>query len=111
MKPGVFRIPMEKVHKKKEEAPVQDHPMLRDWEAAEMWDGLVKSPIEGLSNYLYVMDCQIGTYDSTHDPPAQRCVFDNSTPISSTFGSEFHHVYTEYEYDPEESTSKDDIGV
>lgn len=59
IKPGVYRIPLKK-HVAKPEL-VSSHPKLGDWEHAEMWDQKVKEPVNNLSNFMYAMDCIIGT--------------------------------------------------
>ncbi len=88
-RPGVFRIPMEKVHVPSGEHPqleAGNHPRVGNWSDSELWDREVKSPVNNLDNYMYTMPCTIGgTYSGTMINDQSRCVFDTTTSISSTF--------------------------
>ena len=86
------------------------HPRVGNWSDAEMWDKEVKNPVNPLGNYMYTMDCMIGTpIDEDHEQVSQ-CVFDSSTPISSTFGSEMSN-YADVFWDEHDSSTYVDYGV
>ena len=60
VRPGVFRMPLERVSKQDLGHP-SAHPMVGNWTDAEMWESEVKLPVAMLDDYLYVSDCNIGT--------------------------------------------------
>ncbi len=117
-RPGVFRIPMEKVH-----LPPTDehhpnlsaghHPRVGNWSDSELWDREVKSPINNLDNYMYTMPCQIGgTYSGTQLNGISRCVFDTTTSISSTFEDNYMgSIYATEFFDSSWSDTFTDLGV
>ena len=93
IRPGVFKYPLKKVHKDFDFHPElkSDHPVVGNWTESEMWMSEVKQPVHSLNNYLYTMDCLIGT------PPQHfQCIFDTSTSISSTFNSTFSESWVDY---------------
>ena len=62
----MFRVPLEKQHIPIEYAHPNlqaAHPVVGNWSDAEIWDRQVKNPINNgyLDNYMYTMDCMIGT--------------------------------------------------
>ena len=103
VKPGVFRIPLKKHN------PV-NHPMLGGWEEAEMWDQKVKNPTNNLSNYMYTMNCQLGTPATGEERVTQQCLFDTTTPVSSTFQPSFN-IFSNTNWDSADSTTYYSFGV
>ena len=116
VKPGVFRIPLKKTYITDEgefEHPQLEagmHPIVGNWSDAEMWDQQVKNPTNTLSNYMYTMDCTIGTPTVTDQDQVSQCVFDSSTPISGTFANSFTTYSTKF-WNPTLSSTAVDYGV
>ena len=67
-------------------------------------------PFNTLNNYMYVMDCIIGTPPSGHEQQVNQCIFDTTTSISSTF-AEGYTDYTDTTFDPHFSESYVDYQV
>lgn len=113
VRPGVFSIPLEKVYKpvnRHQNNLEQGHPVVGDWEEAEMWNMEVKEPVMNLDNYMYAIDCSIGGNNSTLTPHATytnqfKCVFDTTTSVSSTFSTSFTD-YSTVQYDPHYSPTE-----
>lgn len=83
IEPGVFHIPLEKVFFDEHPQLEAAHPRVGNWSDSELWNQEVKLPIRNsdLSNYMYVMDCTIGSGDQT----SNKCILDSTTSLSSTF--------------------------
>jgi len=62
------------------------HPHLTDWSSAQSWEKDVKMPLESVDNYLFVMECMIGTAPTLQ---VLDCIFDTSTSVTSTFATTF----------------------
>ena len=90
VKPGVFRIPAKQV--------------LRSELLGSTWDG-TQLPLKTLDNYMFVMECQIGTMINGGVMTTLDCIFDTSTAISSTFGQSFKD-YSINQWNPSWSTTK-----
>ena len=104
LEPGVFHIPLEKhfFHEQEDHPNLEAiHPRVGNWSDASLWDRQVKMPImnEDLDNYMYAMQCNIGT--GTKD---NMCLLDSTTSISSTFFRKFQ-VYTTSPWDEHTSTT------
>ena len=59
-----------------------------------MWNYEVKEPVYSLDNYMYAMDCQIGSTDQVPSTVTTytnnyKCIFDTTTSYSSAFASTF----------------------
>ena len=59
---------------------------------------------------MYTMDCMIGTPTTSGDNQVSECVFDSSTPISSTFANTFTTYSTSF-WDSALSSTYVDYGV
>ena len=106
VKPGVFRIPLKKRFVDLGEHPSLQsmHPRVGNWSDAEMWDQQVKSPLNSLSQYMYTMDCTLGSLESvTDEPQSFQCLIDTTTSISSTLGSIMQHTYSEVTFQDDDS--------
>ena len=115
VRPGVFSIPLEKVYKpvdRHQNNLEQGHPVVGNWEEAEMWNMEVKEPVMNLDNYMYAIDCSIGGNNSTLTGATYtnqfKCVFDTTTSISSTFSTSFTD-YSTVQYDPQYSPTEDNL--
>ena len=113
IEPGVFRVPI-----KKKAAPEQDHPprlesghpRVGNWSDAEMWDMLVKEETNTLANWMYTMDCMIGTPTNGNTATVQQCIIDSTTPMSSTFAVGYY-TYSWTQYNAGASSTSKNLGV
>ena len=61
-----------------------------NWEEAEMLDKVVKEAAISIGDYMYAMECMIGSKPiDTQDTNVFECIFDTSTSITSAFAEGF----------------------
>ena len=90
----MFKIKLEKKYGGEDHPDLKaEHPRVGNWSETQMWDHQVKEPIKSssLGNYLYVMECKIGSETDGHQ--LNNCVFDASTSISTAWYYNWH-LYT-----------------
>ena len=77
-----------------------------------MWDQKVKEPVNNLSNFMYTMDCIIGPPATGESEQMSQCVFDTTTPVSSTFSTAFtNNPFSTTAWDSADSTTFFNYGV
>ena len=83
--------------------PQRGSPRVGGWAEAEMWNGKVKEPLDGVGNFIFTGDVQFGT-------PLQKmgkCIFDSSTEKIMAFakGCQDCRYFTPHQYDKYNSTT------
>ena len=100
---GVFKFPLKinELQSKK----------LGNWTDADElfgWKSALE-PMNNLDSYLYSVNCIIGNTGLIKKPIVQQCLFDTSTPISSTFSPSFKD-FSNVQWDKDDSKTVIEVG-